>query len=116
MRKHVSLDRRAVGTVASLSLVGCILLGGDAQAATRFREFHLPSAGSYPSGITAGPDGNLWFTERSSRKIGRITTAGVITESPPNPGTTPNEITAGPDGNLWFTEYVGNAIAESRLP
>ena len=30
--------------------------------------------------IAAGPDGNLWFTEFDNNKIGRITTAGVITE------------------------------------
>ena len=29
---------------------------------------------------TAGPDGNLWFVENSANKIGRITTAGVVTE------------------------------------
>ncbi len=29
----------------------------------RFREFALPTANSNPIRITAGPDGNLWFTE-----------------------------------------------------
>ena len=29
---------------------------------------------------SSGPDGNLWFTEYGGNKIGRITTAGVITE------------------------------------
>jgi streptogramin lyase len=43
-------------------------------------EFPIPTASSLPSGITMGPDGNLWFTETSGNKIGRITTAGVITE------------------------------------
>ena len=33
-----------------------------------------------PGGIAAGPDGNLWFTESNANKIGRITTAGVVTE------------------------------------
>src|SRR5262249_27009899 len=40
-------------------------------------EYSLPS-GHIPRDITAGPDGALWFTE--SGFIGRITTAGVITE------------------------------------
>jgi len=35
-----------------------------------------------PIGITAGPDGNLWFTEMVAGKVGRITTAGVVTEFP----------------------------------
>ena len=32
------------------------------------------------NGITAGPDGNLWFTEFALDRIGRITPAGVVTE------------------------------------
>lgn len=31
------------------------------------------SAGSEPLGITAGPDGNLWFTDYGTSKIGKIT-------------------------------------------
>jgi streptogramin lyase len=31
-------------------------------------------------GITAGPDGNLWFTEESHNAVGRITPGAVITE------------------------------------
>ena len=48
-------------------------------------EFPLPTGGS-PSGITAGPDGNLWFTEFNGNKIGRITPGGTTTGfSAPNP-------------------------------
>jgi streptogramin lyase len=36
-------------------------------------EFPLPTANSIPAGITAGPDGNLWFTEFNGNQIGRIT-------------------------------------------
>lgn len=37
-------------------------------------EFAIPTANSGSDEITAGPDGNLWFTERGTNKIGRITT------------------------------------------
>jgi streptogramin lyase len=69
-------------------------------------EFPTPTADSQPFGITRGPDGNLWFTESLTGKIGRITPAGVITEFAAGitPGGQPLDITAGPDGNLWFTE------------
>ena len=41
----------------------------------------------------------------TANQIGRITTAGVITEFPiPTAGSGPAGIAAGPDGNLWFTE------------
>ena len=66
-------------------------------------------------GITAGPDGALWFTEiPSGNKIGRITTAGLITEYPvPTANSYPCGITAGPDGALWFTESAGNNIGRA---
>jgi streptogramin lyase len=79
---------------------------------TGFNEFTLPTGNASLQDITAGPDGNLWFTEYFGNKIGRITPAGQIHEFP-IPGTdgrTPHGITAGPDGNLWFTEYTGNQI------
>jgi virginiamycin B lyase len=66
--------------------------------------------------FTAGPDGNLWFTENSGNKIGRITTKGHITEFPTGTSEPPLLIAAGPDGKLWFTESVtcggsGDSIA-----
>ena len=84
------------------------LLGAGLACAARgqvFTEFPVPTADSRPSGIAAGPDGNLWFTECDGNQIGRITTGGVITEFPiPTASSGPQGITAGPDGNLWFTE------------
>jgi streptogramin lyase len=35
-------------------------------------EYALPKSGSYPEAITTGPDGNLWFTESGTNKIGRL--------------------------------------------
>ena len=78
--------------------------------------FTLANSETFAQRIAAGPDGNLWFTERNPAggSIGRITTAGVITEYPPpsNCGgnCNPEGIAAGPDGALWFTERDGNRI------
>ena len=57
-------------------------------------------------GITAGPDGNLWFAGFNDDKIGRITPQGVVTEFSAgiSPGAGLYDIAAGADGNLWFTE------------
>jgi hypothetical protein len=52
--------------------------GQDGPAESGFTEF--PSTGGGPYGITSGPDGNLWFTELRGNQIGRITTAGTLTE------------------------------------
>jgi len=65
-------------------------------------------------GITSGPDGALWFTENTfaTNKIGRMTTAGVLTNeyTIPTPNSGPEFITTGPDGALWFTEVDANQI------
>lgn len=61
-------------------------------------------SGTGPESITAGPDGNLWFTEFWSDRIGRMTTGGVLTEFPIAGGSGARGIVAGPDGNLWFVE------------
>ena len=63
-----------------------------------------------PFGITAGPDGNVWFTEPSGNLIGRITPSGrVTTFAIPTIGD-PISIITGSDGALWFTEMDGNRI------
>ena len=65
-------------------------------------------------GITAGPDGNLWFTEESHNAVGRITPGAVITEfSAGFPTGSPKGIVTGPDGNLWVAMAGGDgAIAQ----
>lgn len=65
-----------------------------------------------PIAITAGPDGNLWFTEgvdhgAGVHKIGRMTTAGLVTGNfllPTSGGHPPQHIVAGQDGALWFDD------------
>jgi len=64
-------------------------------------------------GITAGPDGNLWFVECASNKFGKITTAGVVTEFP-SPSACPAYIVTGSDGNLWFTEALPSVPTSLR--
>jgi virginiamycin B lyase len=75
--------------------------------------------------ITTWPGDALWFNEHNGNKIGRITTAGVITEFPlATPLRVPHEITVGPDGAPWFTEenrsnrthHEAGATAEFAIP
>ena len=64
-----------------------------------------------PAGITAGSDGNFWFTYSFRQDIGRMTPSGVVTDFPiPTVNVEANGIAAGSDGALWFTEYNLNAI------
>src|SRR5439155_597612 len=109
---------RVARVMSSIALV-VLLTAGVAHPATalsgrgsplHIREFQIPTPFSFPDGITAGPDGNLWFTEGFADKIGRITTAGEITEFPLTALSFPYGITAGPDGNLWFTEEKADKV------
>jgi streptogramin lyase len=42
--------------------------------------FPLADRQAEPGGITAGPDGAMWFTERRGNRIGRITTDGAVSD------------------------------------
>lgn len=77
------------------------------------RHFPIPTAASNPSSITAGPDGNLWFTESNAGQIGRITPSGTVTEFVLGMYVSleARNIIAGPDGNLWFSTYQGDVAA-----
>lgn len=77
-------------------------------------EYKIPTAASEPGGIVAGPDGALWFVETAVNKIGRISTAGVVTEYPvPTAGAIDTDqgfLAVGQDGALWFNEDLVNKI------
>lgn len=67
-----------------------------------------PAAGL--TGITNGPDGNFWFTEFNTSRVGRLTPAGTITEFTLVAGRGPVNIALGADNNLYFTENSGDRI------
>ena len=67
-------------------------------------------ASAGPTGIAAGPDGALWFTNDGNNSIGRITTAGTVTNYTGTGISDPDGIAAGPDGALWFTNTGNNSI------
>jgi virginiamycin B lyase len=74
--------------------------------------YALPTVGSVPIYITAGPDGAMWCTELVGNHIARVTADGVVTEYLiPTPNSRPIAITPGPDGrSLWFSEEAGGKI------
>ena len=111
------LARRLRGPVAvlagvpllSVSLVAGVSLeaGGagvaEAASASGAGRVTIYAGLSAPAGITAGPDGNLWFTNNGNNTIGRITTTGTVTIYHRTSIDLPSEITEGPDGAVWFT-------------
>jgi streptogramin lyase len=108
----------AVTTVVPAALLLLTFYPTTALASGAGTVTNFPMSGyTNPYGITAGPDGNLWFTEYSGTSgsaIGSITPSGNITSYPVSgtPGWGPIVVTPGPDGSIWFTGggpsgYVG---------
>jgi len=95
--------RGAVGLLAVAGIAAVVGAGGlsesaDAAPVGTITEYPAPAGSGGPSGITAGPDGNLFFGTSASG-IKRITTQGVISDFA---STSIGSPITGPDGNLWF--------------
>lgn len=117
VRGELRSGARRLRTTTFLLLALCAALS-NARAQT-IVEYPIPTPLSKPTGITAGPDGNVWFTEMGCSmiggvclsKIGKITPSGAMTEyTIPTPESYPAGIALGPDSNLWFCEQQGSSI------
>jgi virginiamycin B lyase len=97
--------------VKRLALIAALLVPSSAAAAPSIQEFGpVPTAGAGLQDIVQGPDGNMWFTERTANKIGRIsgTNPGAIAEFDVAAGSSgPDIIVVGPDNALWYTQANG---------
>ena len=100
--------------MASGSAIGRITTAGAITS------FPVPSA---LYGLTAAPDGSLWFASNTTT-LGHITTAGVYTPyqcegqilSTNAAGVCyPNQIVFGSNGNLWFTDLSGGFVGQVTL-
>jgi len=103
------------GTAFAASQIGRV----DAQGNTSW--FWPPALNRpLPSSVVSGPDGNLWFIESENPPagpplLGRMTTEGTFTISPPLPLTVYEDwsgLTVGPDGALWFQATNGSGQSE----
>lgn len=78
-------------------------------------QFDLPGPGSFPTRLALGPEGNVWLTETSVDRVGRITPTGQIQMFQLPRGTRPVEIVLGADGNLWVTQEGNDPGALGRI-
>jgi uncharacterized protein (TIGR03437 family) len=90
---------------------------GRITPAGMITEFPVSAGGGWPpGGITAGPDGNLWFAQGHANSIGRLSTSGVLTEyTVPTTDGFPIDVTVGSDGNVWFSEANASKIGRVNL-
>ncbi len=77
----------------------------------------MPTKGSGPQGITRGPDGNLWVTEREANQVAKVSPRGqVLGEySLPDPNSLPTALVAGPDDHLWMGATPGYLSLVARM-
>jgi len=93
--------------VAALAVL--VLLAGAEPSAAAINEFPLPTGSSAPSGVTAGPDGNVWVAMTSASRIARVTPGGTVTEFVLPAGRGPTGMTSA-GGFVWFTERTGDRV------
>ena len=63
------------GMELDLSYVGSMTVDGVVTT------YYLPDTSDLAGGLTAGPDGDIWFSEDPGSHVGRVTTSGAITET-----------------------------------
>jgi virginiamycin B lyase len=77
-------------------------------------EFNSPTDMSGPFGIAGGPDGNVWFTEKTKAKLGKVDLSGPtpkLTDFTVPGGAAPYDIVTGPDDqSLWMTDQGANKV------
>src|SRR5438552_3833545 len=73
----------------------------------QFTFYPIPSTAEQ---IAPGFGNNLLFTEFGSNRVAKITTDGVVTESPEIPNSGPTGIVTGPSRQVWFLGYASNRV------
>jgi virginiamycin B lyase len=117
VEKNPEIDARIQRSETARRKIRTVAKSDAAQLMTAFR---IPTRASQPHGITAGPDGGIWFTENSGNKVGRLmpNQPDAVTEihlpvpsEYPTLGSEPFAITVGSDGAIWFTEEAAHKVA-----
>ena len=82
--------------------------------------FAVPSSNAGLGRIVTAPDGNMWFVERDTNKVGRITPAGQITEHSLPGSVSDNgdvkDLDVAPDGSLWVLYDQGSTLLHVEHP
>ena len=110
-----ALRRSAVGVFAGM-VVAAFGVGAAAAPAAPITEFNLP-AGTTATSLIVGDDAALWFGETTAAnkpEIGRITTAGTITQIATgfSTGAQIHALAEGAGGTIWFSDTGTKAIGE----
>jgi streptogramin lyase len=106
-----TIDQTGGNLIGRITPSGVITTTVAANALTQSNpsNFELPMGGD----IAAGPDGQIWTSQRDGNAVGEITTdlSSQLAYLPAAANSGPAQITAAPDGTLWFTETAASQIA-----
>jgi hypothetical protein len=96
------------GTVMAMSAASAKV----SETAAEITQYALPANSGPANGMVLGADSNVWFVDDKTSKVGKITTAGAITEYAFPEGSSPESIAVGSDNNLWVTDYKTSKIGK----
>jgi streptogramin lyase len=109
-----SLVPKLFGLATAALLAALVVVPAASAAPAVTGKFALGSELGTNNKITAGPDGNMWFTlENETKDVGDITPAGIVQEFELPNINGAESIAAGPEGRLWV---VAMGKATSFLP
>jgi len=84
----------------------------DPIGKTLVNSYNVPVANASLQGVTAGPDGTIWFAETTAKRIGHIipcqTNSCYVTDYGPPPNveiTFPIQLAVDRGGVVWFTDH-----------
>jgi len=118
LKLKISIIALVVGALAGMGLPRPVVVASrqassdetPADNPPTITQFTIPTPNSQSFQCTAGPDGNFWFCESGTDKIGRVSSSGAFTEFLLNAGAGPYGVVTGSDDALWFTEQLANKI------
>jgi streptogramin lyase len=95
----------------SMLLFATLLVTSIASAQT-ITEHSITTTSSGTVYLAVGPDNDIWFSETTPAKIGKLSrTSGAITEYALTPATVqPRGLVSGPDSKIWFVTGVGDTV------
>lgn len=111
--------KKWIGAVRLFLLtICCYLLAASGVLAEVVLEYHTPTPDSSPADLAFDSEGNLWFTELNTNRIGKLvpsqakslTSQGITEYELPHPNSKPHYLTIARNGMVWFTEMGGNRI------
>lgn len=88
-------------------------------ASDQFMKYALPQPQSSPFGIAVDTQGNVWFAEQGTNRLGEIAASGQLKEvSIPTPSGEPSGVAVDSSGAVWFTlpqlneigSYIGGSF------